>query len=207
MLALLTFASTCVAEVAVYGYYAKAYNVDSQKFSIDGYDFIDDKRPFPIINGQEYIITEADTEFLPGESFRKLIFVFDVNWHKSHIFKTRIINNTNTARIIDVKENWRIEKETVGDQGNAYTELDANYDLTLEDGYVLNAHLWLQKNIYFLPGDEIIFLNDVRQSGDDFRTKFYHIALMRNGKKVANLGAYLDWVTGVQRKDNMHTPF
>lgn len=203
ILVLLTITSTCFADMAVYGHYATAYNVNSKVFSIDGYDFMEEDRPFPIVAGAAYIINEAGTEYLPGESFRKIIFIFDVNSKTYHFFKTRIINNTDTAIIVDVKENWRKTWVEQGDYGQPYVVLDASYDLTLEDGSVLQATLWF-KDIYFLPGDEIVFKEEL---AGDFSYKFFRAQFKRDGRRYAtfgDLGPGQESVTGVQRKDNPH---
>jgi hypothetical protein len=195
---LLIFSVNCSA------YESIAYYVTNDQFSIDGYDFITNDRPFPIIQGKSYDVSEESQEDLPGGSFKKLVKISSLDANDSYIFTTRLINTTKKASIVDVKLLSKNIKWDVGDYGPAFGIRDASYEITLDDGEVFSVGYsklmegYISYGNTFVPGDQIEIRAEARDDSDFTRTRIYFY-LIRDGIRIGNFS-----YSGVARQDNFH---
>ena len=203
-----------------FAYEASAYYVNENKFSIDGYDFIENDPSFPIVRGKLYDIVEEGEEQLAGGSFRKLMRITDPNTGESQLFKTRVINNTKQAVIINAKETERkvTHEYSFGDGdgsgGNWYDHLTIHYDITLEDGEKLEFYYNSNRleDITLIAGDQIEFLRESRDpygAYGDFSLIRFTIKVIRDTNEVGTFGSLIgsdpySSVTGMGRLDYSH---
>lgn len=132
---MLLFSASCSA------YEAQANFVTPGAFSIGGYDFLCDDRPFPVIKGQHYDVEEIDdVTLLPGESYQRLVQVSTLDGQSSHIFPTRIINVTKKATVVAVNVIHSRLYTDIADYGPSYAVHETSYDITLEDGSIMHIY-------------------------------------------------------------------
>lgn len=219
-----------------FAYEAHPTYINKIGFTIDGYDLMKDDEAFPIVKEQLYDIEEVDEVLLEDNSYRKIVQVTNVDTKESHLFMTRVINDTNRAVIIDAKETntSTYATEDIHTTGDGFYSPKMiwiqriNYDLILADGEVIkfcreeatkDTKNFTPKPI-FLKGDQIEILSEEKNTYvPDFTNVRFFAKVTRDGKEIGSYtseyGKYgpgyvlltYTSVNGFARQDNPHTRY
>lgn len=212
----------CLAEDQSDGFFT-VYFADSKtkNFSIQGYDIeyktAEQGEDFPIPIGKRLAVFEEGTEELPGNAHRKIIRIVDPETYQSKVFKTRVINDSASVRVLKTEELGRtikVESYLESPENGVWTKhwlLQIDVKLYLEDGSYLtftsrsvaeysstgkSSLIDLSKNLSFKEIDQVVILNFENISSPlNFQQKRFTLRLLNQGQ---NLGTF--YAVGQLRK-------